>query len=94
VVRLLLQAYPAAARLRDTTANLPLNIALDHGAVKSVEVVKMLIDSYPSSISELNSIGRMPIHSVLHSPHPDVGVARFLAQQYPAAITLESKAGR
>lgn len=94
VVRLLLQAYPVAASLRDTTANLPLNIALDHGAITSIEIVQMLIDSYPNSITELNSSGRMPLHSVLYSPNPDVGVARYLACQYPPAITMESKEGR
>ena len=93
VVRMLLQAYPSAASLRDTTANLPLNIALDHGAITSIEIVQMLIDSYPSSITELNSSGRMPLHSVLTSPNPDVGVARYLARQYPPAITLESQEG-
>mmetsp|Transcript_3945 Transcript_3945/g.6677 ORF Transcript_3945/g.6677 Transcript_3945/m.6677 type:complete len:592 (+) Transcript_3945:182-1957(+) len=94
VVRLLLDAYPPAASMRDTTASLPLHIALDHGAVKSVEVVKMLLDSYPESITAPNSSGRMPIHSVLCSPDPDVGVARFLANQHPDAITLESKPGQ
>lgn len=93
VVRLLLQTCPQAARVRDTTSNLPLNIALDHGAVKSVEVVQMLLDSYPASITDLNSAGRMPLHSVLRSPRPDVGVTRLLAKQYPAAITLESEEG-
>jgi hypothetical protein len=93
VVRMLLQAYPQAARVRDTTGNLPLNISLDHGAVKSVEVVKMLLDSYPDSAKEPNSTGRLPLHSVLNSPNPDVGVARYLAKQYPPAITLESKEG-
>jgi ankyrin repeat protein len=93
VVKLLLDTYPPAASLRDTTDNLPLNIALDHGAVKSVAVVKQLLDAHPESISEPNANGRMPIHSVLYSPHPDAGVARFLAKQYPPAITMESKSG-
>ena len=88
-----MKAYPEGSKLRDNTSNLPLNIALDHGAVKSVEIVKMLIDSHPESITELNSHGRMPLHSVLYSPEPDVGVARYLARLYPRAITLESKEG-
>jgi hypothetical protein len=96
VVRVLLQAYPNGPLVRDATLSLPLNIALDRpsGAVQSVEVVRMLIDSYPDSIRELNPNGRMPLHSVLHAQSPDVGVVRYLAKQYPAAITQESKPGK
>lgn len=87
VVQILLAAHPEASRMRDTTANLPLSIALNHGGLRSVEVVKMLLDSFPESITELDSEGRMPLHSVLHLHNPDVGVARYLARQYPEAIT-------
>ncbi len=94
VVRMLLQAFPFASRVRDTNSNLPLNIALEHGSVKSVEVVKMLVDSNPESVKHLNAQGRTPLHSVLYSQRPDMGVARYLARQYPPAITMETKEGK
>ena len=70
-------------------------IAVDHsGPNESIDVIKLLLDMNPNSISEKGSGGRYPLHIAVEVPKPNLSIIRYLASLYPEAISSEISIGK
>ena len=89
IVRALLDAYPAAAKVRDLDGNVPLFGAVSCGAEPAV--VKLLLDAHPGAARELVG-GRTPLHyACCHQCAPET--ARLLIDAWPGACGVRDADG-
>ena len=87
-LRLVLEAFPAAAAEKDSTGNLPLHTAVEHDAC--VKVVDMLLKAYPDAARERNTDHEFPLFLTDYCRAGCKGapseVAQTLINAYPAAV--------
>lgn len=67
IIRLLLDQYPESIRLRDSqSGSLPIHLVLQHNP-RAIDVIELLIDLHPRSVTMPNGNGRLPIHlAIIH----------------------------
>jgi hypothetical protein len=87
VVQFLIQTRPDRVSTPNSSGDLALHVAVEHGT-SSLEVVKLLLDAHPQAIRHKNCRGMLPLHCALQCfvkgvPH---GVFEMLFNAYPEAI--------
>jgi hypothetical protein len=86
VIKVLLDAYPVAAEVKDTWNRTPLHWALQQGA--SVEVIKMLLDAYPAAAELKDTGNNTPLHLALQQG-ASVEVIKMMLDACPAAAEVK-----
>ncbi|CAE7625683.1 invs-b, partial [Symbiodinium microadriaticum] len=72
---------------------LPIHIAVDRNN-PSIEVVRLLISTYPDGAVMRRGVGRLPIHYAVFYDHPNLEVVNFLLETYPTGAKLVDVYGR
>ena len=60
----------------------------------SLEVVRLLIATYPDGVCMRRGVGRLPIHYAVFYDQPNLEVVNFLLEQYPTGAELVDVYGR
>lgn len=87
VLRLLIDANPAAAAATTSLGDTPLHGAAGHG---NVEAVRLLLEAAPSSASMANNLGEMPFEAIHWLSHG----RRWAADGYNTALQLMIASGQ
>ena len=88
MVRLLLQAAPAAVMAADAAGQLPLHVA---ATLRRASVVRLLLKAVPATAMAADTAGYLPLHLAAH--HGDAEMVCVLLQAAPQAATVVA-AGR
>ena len=88
MVRLLLEAAPAAAMAASEDGWLPLHVAAQEG---HEAVVRLLLEAAPAAAMTTSASGYLPLHWAAYAGHE--AVARLLLEAAPAAAMTASEGG-
>lgn len=87
VVRVLLEAYPEAAAVRDKEGRIPLFITCNNKA--SPDVVKVLVEVYPQAAEVHDKHGNLALHHALANDSCP-GIVKILLETYPNAMKISN----
>ena len=90
VVRVLFEAHPGAARVKNKFGKYPLHYAAEHGTTEAV--VRMLLDEYPQAARKRNEAKYTPLHYATKNDAPEA-VIRMLVEAYPAGASQKNEDG-
>jgi len=85
-IRLFVEAVPDAARIANSTGDLPLHCACLYGS--SIEIIQLLVDIYPGGICAVNHHGNYPFHLACENGSP--GPVVYLLYHSMLAFPSES----
>jgi len=88
VIKLLLNAYPEAARVQDAFLKLPLHLALK--SKNNFSIIKILLEVYPEGVKVEDNIGSLPLHYAVWS---SFDVVKLLLDTYPEGVKVRGKEG-
>jgi ankyrin repeat protein len=99
VVRCLATAWPES--LRETTDDvygfLPAHLACWRACYmeeeQALEILKILLDSYPEALQVKGADGEVPLHACFRHEFPPLAVVRYVVQRHPAALHATDKDG-
>lgn len=93
VVRLLLDAYPDAAKLQNHEGCLPLQIAARRSKVLLIfEMILQCSDS--DAVSASDHSGNLPLHSAVCRSEPVLGIVKLLLRSCPDTVLVANLAGQ
>ena len=93
IIKLLLEANPDATMCRSHPyGELPLHFATGYNTA-SVDVIQLLVQVCPSSVSAQNTLGVSPLHQacIFHAPYEVIAI---LAAAHPEALYIQDANGR
>jgi len=100
VFQTMLEVYPLAASKADKNGSYPIHFYLATGGLKSVTVVKMLIEHCPSALLSRNKFGNTPLQVAMESEalddtSPDIRVEllKILIAVGPEAASIRNESG-
>src|SRR5437868_4170279 len=70
VVRLILEAYPEAARHADDEGDIPLNFVFMSWGDRQREIIPMLLEAWPDSVRHVSALGDLPLHCACEDNPP------------------------
>jgi len=102
VLRLLVEAWPAAMFVQDKYLFLPLHYACrkineisDTEETQShLERVKLLVEPRPEYLHTQTKIGMLPLHWACLEPMASTNVIRYLVESYPTTVFVRDHKGR
>jgi hypothetical protein len=89
VIALLLELYPAAAKVADQDGYLPLHVCLD-SRNPDEDLVEQLLIAFPDAAKRPTVDGLLPLHMAIGTnAQPSLGIIRLLMQIHPLACVNE-----
>jgi ankyrin repeat protein len=92
----LLEAYPGAASIADTTGRLPLHLIAEHGETWDAEA-DAILKAHPAAIqtrARPDSHSRLPIHMAALSPDANISLISKLVTSHPRALSQADGMGK
>jgi hypothetical protein len=89
-VQILLATDRRAASVRNNDGRLPLHLASFY---QQAEIVRLLIDAFPSDIATQDYEGSIPLHYACWCNEPNMDIIQLLIQSDPASVASKNYVG-